>query len=351
MNVVFVPGGMRFSAHIDAAVERALRQNGHQVRKLCRECLATVGQGGLANVKADLLLTVHGRCFPYALLKDAQKVRAKAVWLADEPQEVDLSERYSRHFDIVLTNDRNTCGVHGPHKTWYLPLAADPSIHRPTAQQAVYDVAFVGGILPERARLLDQAYGLAPDLSWRIVGPDRWHQPANFGPAWEKQTVSHDDYVAVIRSARVVLDIPRDETVSFAGRTNRGGIPASGVGCRPFEVTACGSFLLTDDSRSDIRSLFPTGSVGLYRAGDAADLAAQIRHWLAQEEERDEAAMFAQEHCLLEHTYTVRLRQLVAIVEAWLETRLPEKAPPGPAPKGARRQLVVKRGAEKVVKA
>jgi spore maturation protein CgeB len=320
---------MRFSSHVDRAVEAALRAAAHQVRTLCRDCLGTVGQGALANVKADLLLSIHGRRFPHALLKQAPQVRAKAVWLLDEPQEVDLSEGYGRHFDIVLTNDRNTCGVHGPHKTWYLPLAADPEAHKPGGSAAAWDVAFVGGILPERAALLDQAYQLAPDLAWRIVGPDRWHKPVSFGPVWENRTVSHEEYVEAISSARIVLDIPRDETVSFAGRTNRRGIPATGVGCRPFEITACGRFLLTDDSRADLPVLFPEG-VGCYRRGDAASLVEQVRYWLEDEEERREAALAAREHCLRKHTYAVRVSELADIVGAWLDTRLPA-APARPA--------------------
>jgi glycosyltransferase involved in cell wall biosynthesis len=352
-----------------------------------------VGQGALADVTADLLLTVHGRRFPHALLKGARGIRAKAVWLVDEPQEVDLSERYSRHFDIVLTNDRNTCGVHGPHKTWYLPLAADPGVHRPAETQRrkdaegtreatghrehrehreesggrekqrngeqedrfgfslseasvssvaegsslsassatsvaedIWDVCFAGGILPERAALLHQAYHLAPDISWRIVGPNRWHQPVSFRPAWDSRPISQEEYASALRSACIVLDIPRDETVSFAGRTNRRGIPATGVGCRPFEATACGRFLLSDDSRADIFSLFPHGSVGIYRAGDAADLAAQVHYWLEHAEEREERAALARAHCLREHTYAVRVRQLVDVVQVWLDTRLPGKA-------------------------
>ena len=387
MNVVLVPGGMRFSAHVDAAVERALRAARHSVRTLCRQCLATVGQGALADVKADLLLTVHGRRFPHALLKSARGIRAKAVWLVDEPQEVDLSERYSRHFDIVFTNDRNTCGIHGPHKTWYLPLAADPAMHRPAETQrahsaeaaasaakagrkdaeddeertghrehrghrengemrekkqdqegilsetsvssvaeCIWDVCFAGGILPERVALLEQAYRLSGGLAWRIVGPDRHGKAVNFAQVWDRRPISQEEYVGAVRSARIVLDIPRDEALSFAGRTNRRGIPATGVGCRPFEVTACGRFLLTDDSRADIFPFFPHGSVGIYRAGDAADLAAQVRYWLDHEEEREERAALARAHCLREHTYARRVRQLVDVVEAWLTTRLPEKA-------------------------
>jgi spore maturation protein CgeB len=192
------------------------------------------------------------------------------------------------------------------------------------------DVAFVGGILPERAALLDHAYQLAPEFSWRIVGPDRWHEPVSFRSVWEDRSVPHEEYVDLVRSARLVLDIPRDEMVSFAGRTNKRSIPATGIGCRPFEVAACGRFLLTDDSRGDIFRLFPKGTTGIYRAADAADLVAQIRYWLEHSEEREEAAALARDHCLREHTYPVRVRQLVDIVRAWLDARLsvPRAGPP-----------------------
>jgi hypothetical protein len=387
MDVVLVPGGMRFSAQIDAGVERALKATGHQVRTLCRPCLTTLGDNALAGMKADLLLSIHGRRFPHAALAHAPSIRVKAVWLVDEPQEVDLSEGYGKHFDIVLTNERNTCGVHGPHKTWYLPLAADPSIHAPATELqrrdtsatgasllpadgermtranaetqrrreqqlllGLKDVAFAGGILRERARLLDEAYRLTPDLAWRIVGPDRHGKEVNFASVWDRRPISHEEYVGAVRSARIVLDIPRDEALSFAGRTNRRGIPATGVGCRPFEVTACGRFLLTDDSRADIFTFFPHGSVGIYRAGDAADLAAQLRYYLDHEEEREEAAAEAHAWTLGHHTYAHRVRELTEIVDAWNRTRTaaqpagPAKraarpGPPAPTASGARAQL------------
>lgn len=128
-----------------------------------------------------------------------------------------------------------------------------------------------------------------------------------------------------IRSARIVLDIPRDEFLSFAGRTNRRSIPAAGVGVRPFEVTGCGRFLLTSDARAEIHRLWAPGEVGIYRHGDPADLARQIRYYIDHPEEREEAAQAAHQRTVREHTYPVRVRRLLEIVRAWVETRSPEK--------------------------
>ncbi len=322
MNVVFVPGGFRFSAHVDAAVEWALKGNGHSIKRLCRDCLRTIGQGALERVKADVLITVHGRRFPHQVLREVNC--PTVVWLVDEPQEVDMSEGYGKHFDIVITNDANTCGIHGPHKCWYLPLAADPRIHKSAPpDREVADVGFVGRVLPERAELLDRVYARTSDLSWRIVGPDRWHKDASFAEVWQRGCVEHEEYVALLRASRIVLDIPRNELVSFAGRTNRRGIPAMGVNTRVFEAAACGKFLLTSDSRRDLFRLFPSGSVGVYRHRDAADLAHQIRYYLEHEEEREDMAQAAHQTCMAEHTYPARVRQLIDIVEQWKATQMP----------------------------
>ncbi len=329
MDVLFVPGGFHFSAHVDAAVEWALGALGHRVKRLCRDCLRTIGRGALTNVKADLLLTVHGRRFPHVLLREVHY--PTAVWLVDEPQEVDLSERYGRHFDVVFTNDPNTCGVHGPHKCWYLPLAADPRVHKPgPSRYGMVDVTFAGSVLPERAELLSRAYELTPEVSWRIVGPDRAGRARGFSPlarVWRQGTVDHAEYVELMRASRIVLDVPRDEMVSFAGRTNRRAIPAVGVNTRVFEATATGSFLLTSDARPEVSSLFPHGEVGLYRHGDAVDLAERIRHYLREEEEREDLAAAARETCLARHTYPARVRELLEVLTQWQATQMPPRPP------------------------
>jgi len=324
MKIVFVPGGFRFSSQVDAGVEKGLRACGHEVVRLCRDCLRTIGSGALQNVRAEVLLTVHGRAFPHRLLQEVDY--PTVVWLVDEPQEVDFSQSYGRHFDMVITNDPNTIGVHGPHRCWYLPLAADPGVHCPgPADRERVDVSFVGGILPERARFLARLYTLTRDLSWRIAGPDRTRAEVTFADMWDRRSVAHREYAELTRSARIVLDVPRDEMVSFAGRTNRRGIPAAGVSTRVFETPACGSFLLTSDARCEIERLYPPGAVGIYHHGDPGDCAEQIRYYLEHEDEREEAAEVAYRTCLDRHTYTTRVRQLVEIIERWMETQAPAK--------------------------
>jgi spore maturation protein CgeB len=336
VDIILVPGGMRFSSQIDRGVEAALRAAGHSVRTLCRPCLATIGQGALAELAADLLLSIHGRQFPHALLANAPGIRVKAVWLLDEPQEVDMSEGYGRHFDMVLTNDRNTCGIHGTHKCWYLPLAADPEVHKPSGAEKAADVCFVGSMNPFRAALLTAARDLAPDLRWLVVGPNRSGIPC----WWENRSVGHEEYVQLYASAHIGLNVPGDALYDFANRrANKRSIPASGLGCRPFEVTGTGTFLLTDDGRADVSSFWPRGAIGIYRRGDAMDLAAQLRYWRDRDLDRELAAAQARGWTLDHHTYAHRVRELAGVVQAWLDTRTPGAAPAQPrrAPTPARR--------------
>jgi spore maturation protein CgeB len=325
---ILVTGDFPLHAHIDAGIEAGLRAAGHRVRTVCVSCLGTLGAAGLAAAEADLLLAVRGMHFPLDAPQAAKKVRCKAVWLTEEPHDVDRGAVIARHFDVALTIDRNTCGIHGPHKTWYLPLAVDPAVYRyeAVADGQRVDAAFVGGIFPERRPMLEAIYHLTADLSWRILGPQvRWEGDAAFASVWRNRRFSPQEAAIAYRAARIVLDQARDPAAGRIAR-NRLQVPATGVGIRPFEVTATGAFLLTDDSRADIFSLFPQGSVGIYRAGDAADCAAQIRWWLEHEEEREEAAAEARAWTLAHHTYAHRARELAEIVQAWLDTR-PAAAP------------------------
>ncbi len=310
------------------AIAAGLRSCGHQVDLLCERCLRLLNEAALRDMQADLLLVFHGRRFPGRCLRHASVL--KAVWLVDEPQEVDISERYARYYDIVLTNDVNTCGIHGPAKSWYLPLAANPAVDRPgpTNGLEIVDVTFVGVVHPQRMELLNRAIALTPDLTWRIVGPPgKWARErktdCSFADVWQTRPVPHERYIEYVRASRVVLDIPRNPYECFAGQKNSRGIPATSVSPRVFETTAAGAFLLTSDDRTTIFDLYPEGEVGVYRHGDAADLAQQLRYYLEHEDERREMAEAARSTCLEKHTYAERAKKLTQIVEQWKSTRLP----------------------------
>jgi spore maturation protein CgeB len=85
---------------------------------------------------------------------------------------------------------------------------------------------------------------------------------------------------------------------------------------RLYETTGVGSLLVTDAKRN-LTDLFDPGSeVVAYR--NAADLVAQVQRYLADEDARRETAAAGQRRTLRDHTYEVRMRELVAILQRHL---------------------------------
>lgn len=85
---------------------------------------------------------------------------------------------------------------------------------------------------------------------------------------------------------------------------------------RLYEATGVGSLLVTD-AKSNLGELFEVGrEVVAYR--DEDDLVAAVEHYLADEEGRAAIAAAGQERTLRDHTYAVRMQELVEILGSYL---------------------------------
>ncbi len=74
----------------------------------------------------DWLFVVHGRRFVARWRNSFPSIK-KAVWLLDEPYEVDDTSRWSAEFDAVFVNDPSTLSRH--RNAHYLPVAFDHAVH------------------------------------------------------------------------------------------------------------------------------------------------------------------------------------------------------------------------------
>src|SRR5262249_15501076 len=90
----------------------------------------------------DLIFVVHGRRFVQRWRDKFARYRA-AVWLVDEPYEVDDTASWSSTFDYVFLNDQATLSRH--RNATYLPTAYDPGLHFSDGRARDYNVGFVGG--------------------------------------------------------------------------------------------------------------------------------------------------------------------------------------------------------------
>jgi len=139
---------------------------------------------------------------------------------------------------------------------------------------------------------------------------DFWGYGAHTWPPWSPIRRRYHgqawgiEMFRILRGARIALN--RHIAVAERNANNM----------RLYEATGVGTLLLTD-ARDNLSELFePSLEVVTY--ADEDELVERVRHYLAHEDERRAIARAGQERTLREHTYGVRMRELVSILEARL---------------------------------
>jgi hypothetical protein len=240
----------------------------------------------------DLLFVVHGRRFSE---RWARVWRRSAVWLLDEPYEVDDTSRWSARFDQVFLSDPATLERH--REASYLPVCYDPHVHVAAAGPKLHAVGFIGGGNRTRDRYL-AALAAAGHLSYVVGG--RWSDTqvaarclsANIPPAAT---------AALYQATRLVVNVFRD-----VHHFNRHAIPATALNPRVYEATACGA-LVVSEWRPEIDTLVP--ELPTFRTVD--ECVALVAELL---EQPDRAERIRQQCVarLAPHTYAARLQTVLA---------------------------------------
>ncbi len=256
--------------------------------------------------KPALFFAVHGRCVP------AEKVTAlraagviTAVYLLDEPYEVNLSSQWSRHYDRVFTCDRATVPVHArfTHAA-HLPLGYDDTVFRPDGPSIASDILLLGSPYNTREALLKPLLARF-GARMTFVGP-QWGAFADAG-THVARFVTPEECAQFYRGAKIVLNIHRDSVWSHFGELNPTAIPATHLNPRFWEAAACGSFQLCD-VRADLAEYAP--KTPAYT--DAGELARKLDYFLGNERaRREQAARLLR--AMRGHSYTNRARQVLAM--------------------------------------
>lgn len=214
--------------------------------------------------------------------------------------------------DYVFVNDRASLMPFrrvNP-RTWYLPPAYDPEIHRPIAvgPETRCDVFLVGTGFGERVRFLEAVDWTGIDLRlfglWdlRADSPLRRFHRAEFLP--------NDAAARWYSGARVSLNLHRTDR----GWATPGDLvtAAYSINPRAYEIAACGGFQLCDDSRPELADVFGCAVPAFHTPEDLGGL---VRWALADDAARAELAAAARER-VAPHTFTARARTLLAAIEA-----------------------------------
>jgi hypothetical protein len=243
----------------------------------------------ISMFKPDLLFVVHGRRFSQRW-GGARAGCATAVWLLDEPYEVDDTATFSRHFDHVFVNDQATLHRHG--NASYLPVCYDPHLHVHSTGYPANRVGFVGGANSRRERVLS-ALAEAKLLSYVVGG--YWSDPA-VNALTISDNVPPAVTAALYGGTRIVVNVFREQH-----HYNAAGVQATAMNPRIYEALACGA-LVVSEWREEIARRIP--SLPMFRSD--AECVEIVRALLAE----PDAAELVRARCadqLKDDTYAQRL--------------------------------------------
>ena len=258
--------------------------------------------GGVAPVRAGALGQIR------AALPDCKFV---LIWpdplLQTLPHVIDSLPAY----DIVASYSRSSTDffrLMGAPRVEWVPLAFDPSLHRPELglsesdrQKYSCDVSFIGNYRPEREVLVVSL--VENGINVKVWGGAEWKRRARnqkFLPRyWAGRPVWGEEFCKVVKASRLCLNII-DATDSAAANM------------RFFEIPGCGGVQVCT-SCSELRMEFPDRVACLYYA-DVAEAVAIVRQALADQELRARVAQNGQSRVLSSHTYVHRAKMILDLL-------------------------------------
>jgi spore maturation protein CgeB len=203
-------------------------------------------------------------------------------------------------------------------RSFYLPHAMRPEVHRPDAPTAdgvpAHDVVFVGSGFSERIELLSAIDWTGIDFAlygnWRsIPARSKLRQYVRDG------VVDNQTAAALYRRAKVGLNLYR-ESIGWGKRAERITY-AESLNPRAYELAACGCFHISQ-ARAEVGDVFGD-LVPTFRT--AEECSSLIRKWLADDVGRSDVS-FQLPSMVAWHTWTARGAQMAADLRSALPAAL-----------------------------
>ena len=254
--------------------------------------------GSLEN-RPDILFVIHGFDIPRErILAFREAGIPTAVYLLDEPYEVDRSVTWSRNYDVVFTVDKVTVPVHAEFtRAEYLPLAYNHHIFKPE-----------GPAIPSRILVLSSPFDAREKYLAAIR--DRWGKLITWvGPGWKEFSsvgqhhegfADPDACARFYRGADIVINIHRDSFWSHFGDLNSKRLEATHLNPRFWETAGCKSLQLCS-YRPELEKY---ARPGIWFTG-LDDFMAKTEYFLENEKARKENALYTWKK-LKNQTYLLR---------------------------------------------
>lgn len=307
---------------------KTLRVGTDRLDYLENSFLQVVSQAVLAKVEAfvpDLVLALAQAPLSRQALKRLRRDNVPtAMWFVEDYEVFPYWKAFAPLYDVfaVIQKGRflELLAEAGQSNTLYLPLAADPAIHRPLELSAVErrkygsELSFVGAGYPNR-RL---AFRQLTHLDLRIWGND-WDGETLLAPYLQRggERIETDEVVRIFNASAISINLHssvRPDTLVGDGDF---------VNPRTFELAACGAFQIVDRRRL-LPELFADDELAVVE--DMPQMLQLIDRYRFDAQARAEMAAKARARVLADHTYVQRMRTLMEHVAPLLAATRPADA-------------------------
>jgi spore maturation protein CgeB len=276
------------------------------------EMLSRVTMAQLAEDPPDLVLSLAQAPLILPALEHLRRKKfLTAMWFVENYRHLTYWQQLAAGYDFWFVIQQEPCIAAlkraGAKDVRYLPMAADPSLHRPLEltkeerEEYGSDVSFVGAGYANRREIFPRLVG--QDWKFKLWG-NEWDGATDLTSVLQRNgaRVDTDTCLKVFNASAVNLNLH-----SWAGT----GFDPEGdfVNPRTFELAACGAFQLAD-RRSLMPDLFAENEIATLSSPEA--LPAEITRWLHEPAQRVAMAAQARQRVLAEHTYRHRMRDLLS---------------------------------------
>jgi spore maturation protein CgeB len=292
----------------------------------------------IAKWRPHLVWCHHGRVasneeFLQRLRRDGIKT---AVYLCDEPYETGETARYSPRFQFVFTMDACTVEIHRRSRkdrshVFYLP----PGVDVDHFAYRNYDQRTTTAFFLGNATLVPRLEWLKPvervidgadirffktvakrDSKWVavsdhprfyggcLVGLNVHRNPAITAECFKKRVLGRPRSMNIPEGLSLCVQMPKKEGTGFWNDAN---LPASHVNPRFLEMAACGTCVVSDDHRSELRRMFPMAP----RAQTPEHFVELILHYIKNRDEAEKIGRACSFLISKRHSYMHRAAEVL----------------------------------------
>jgi len=331
MRILFVGYHNPYFISITEYVERAIENLGHVLlsfddRKFIipgriRDRIPFLEHLDLARINKQLLsfaiehepdicLVSGGHRIFSKTIKELKALGIKTVlWTIDAPAQFEAIINSAPEYDFVFcggTEARVILKRFGIKKTYWLPFACEPNIHKPVTiskeerERYEKDVAFIGSFYPSRFKILEEL----SELDLGVWGPG-WENIPQDSPLKKHiypGNLQPEEWLKIYTAAKIVIVVHYQDEKILCYQASP----------KVYEILACEKFLLCDKQK-DVERLFEDRK-HLVIFKDIEDLKHKIFYYLKHLKERRAIAEAGFTEVIEKHTYENRITELINIV-------------------------------------